>query len=552
MRSTFSSRKILYPVMLLALLSTTLFLGSCRTDEPQVPPLTGPSGARLFITLQADPEDLVIHAPNNRRETSTITLQLKNQQGVGVAGEGIKLRITNADGSIVNIGTLSEFNVTTDRAGFASVTYFAPNTAEQPRAIRIFILAVLQNPSYANEVTARHALDLEASSIDDGDCIFDFPGAPTPAFTVSGDQTVGFPVCFDAASSTVGSSPIVAYQWDFGDGAQVSGGLEAQNVCHTFEDFGVFNVRLLVKDANRNCAFTSQTIDISRGEPATCAILVTPTPAIEGETVNFVANVTDPDQQSPVRRFVWNFGDGETRTTSVNSVSHVYDNSGTFSVLLTITDDQGNISTCTATVTVTTEGGGGQNQCEITTVPSPAQGVSPLLVTFTSSGPGGPPFIWNFGDGGGDQPPVTSGNGLISHTFVGFNQDGSGTFNVSLTATGADPCVTQVIVSPTPVATQCNDGSDNDGDTLIDLSDPGCSSAADGSELGTAECDDGLDNDGDGFTDVPDDPGCSSATDASELGTTQCDNGIDDDLDTDIDFPDDLQCGSPSDNDESS
>lgn len=452
MKSKFSSRKILYPVMLLLLLSSALFISSCRTDEPAVPPLTGPSGARLFITLQADPDDLVIHAPNNRRESSLITLQLKNQTGVGVAGEGIKLRIENADHSIVNIGTLSDFNVTTDRAGFASVTYIAPNTAEQSRAIRIYISAILTNPSYANEVTAVHAIDLEASSVDpgDGDCIFDFPGAPTPAFTVSGIPTVGFPVCFSAAASTPGSSPIVEYRWVFGDGSEARGGLELQTVCHTFEDFGVFNVQLLVKDANRNCAITSQSVEIDRGDPATCAILVSPTPAIVNETVNFVANVTDPDQQRPVRRFVWNFGDGSSTTTSSNATSHRYRTTGTFQVLLTITDDQGNISTCAASVTITDEGGGGTNQCTIGTVPSPAQGPGPLLVTFTSTGPGSPPFIWNFGDGGGNQPPVNSGNGLISHSFVGTNLDGSGSFNVTLTPTGADPCVAQVIVTPTP------------------------------------------------------------------------------------------------------
>lgn len=446
MKSKFSSRKILYPVMLLLLLSTALFISSCRTDEPAVPPLTGPSGARLFITLQADPDDLVIHAPNNTRESSLITLQLKNQSGVGVPGEGIKLRIENADGSVVNIGTLSDFNVTTDRAGFASVTYFAPNTAEQTRAIRIYISAILTNPSYANEVTALHALDLESSSVDpgDGDCIFDFPGAPTPAFTVGGDQTVGFPVCF-TSSSVPGSSPIVEYRWNFGDGASAQGGVELQNVCHTYEGFGVFNVTLTIKDANRNCAITSQSVDISRGDPATCSILVSPTPALVDETVNLIANVTDPDQQRPVRRFVWNFGDGSSQTTSVNSTSHRYRNTGTFQILLTITDDQGNISTCTSSVTITDSGGGGQDQCEITAIPT--QGTAPLNVSFVSTGPGGPPFTWDFGDG---SAPVIDNdpNGQTQHVFGVLNNSVT-VYTITLTATGTtQTCTTQVSVSP--------------------------------------------------------------------------------------------------------
>lgn len=50
--------------------------------------------------------------------------------------------------------------------------------------------------------------------------------------------------------------------------------------------------------------------------------------------------------------------------------------------------------------------------------------------------------------------------------------------------------------------TQCNDDEDNDGDGLIDLSDPGCSSEEDDSETDPlVQCDDGLDNDGDGDID---------------------------------------------------
>lgn len=36
--------------------------------------------------------------------------------------------------------------------------------------------------------------------------------------------------------------------------------------------------------------------------------------------------------------------------------------------------------------------------------------------------------------------------------------------------------------------TDCNDGEDNDGDGLVDLDDPGCDSADDGSESNPAQC----------------------------------------------------------------
>jgi hypothetical protein len=63
---------------------------------------------------------------------------------------------------------------------------------------------------------------------------------------------------------------------------------------------------------------------------------------------------------------------------------------------------------------------------------------------------------------------------------------------------------------------QCSDGSDNDGDTLIDLADPDCTGTLDPHEY-TPQCSDGFDDDGDGFIDFPADPGCTSASDEYEV-----------------------------------
>jgi hypothetical protein len=79
------------------------------------------------------------------------------------------------------------------------------------------------------------------------------------------------------------------------------------------------------------------------------------------------------------------------------------------------------------------------------------------------------------------------------------------------------------------------DGIDNDGDGLIDMGDPGCTSPTDPSEHeATLPCDDGVDNDGDGLIDYPADPGCASPKDLRE--TFDCSDGIDNDGDGLIDF----------------
>jgi hypothetical protein len=73
--------------------------------------------------------------------------------------------------------------------------------------------------------------------------------------------------------------------------------------------------------------------------------------------------------------------------------------------------------------------------------------------------------------------------------------------------------------SPPPPA-ECDDGEDNDGDTLVDFpDDPGCEDADDNDEADdpvTTECNDGEDNDGDTLVDFPDDPGCEDADDNDE------------------------------------
>ena len=157
-------------MILLVLLTGAIVVSSCRSDEVEIPPLTGPSGARLFLQIQANPDHLVMHEPGRPRETSEITIQLKNHLGQGVPGENLKLRILNRTFNEVNIGRLSDFNVRTDGSGFARVIYTAPDTSELFDATRIIIRAVLTNAAYPDEVTDNHEIELQRSSVDPGEC----------------------------------------------------------------------------------------------------------------------------------------------------------------------------------------------------------------------------------------------------------------------------------------------------------------------------------------------------------------------------------------------
>jgi len=73
------------------------------------------------------------------------------------------------------------------------------------------------------------------------------------------------------------------------------------------------------------------------------------------------------------------------------------------------------------------------------------------------------------------------------------------------------------------VTYECSDGTDNDGDGLVDLNDPGCENAQDDDEynvpLPQYQCSDGVDNDGDGLIDL-EDSGCENAQDDDETNSS--------------------------------
>lgn len=107
----------------------------------------------------------------------------------------------------------------------------------------------------------------------------------------------------------------------------------------------------------------------------------------------------------------------------------------------------------------------------------------------------------------------------------------------------------------------CDDGLDNDGDTLIDYpADPGCDSILDNDETDpiVPACNDGIDNDGDSLIDYPNDPGCENASDTDETNpitppvftSDACNDGIDNDGDGLIDYPADPGCTSLTDTNE--
>jgi hypothetical protein len=118
--------------------------------------------------------------------------------------------------------------------------------------------------------------------------------------------------------------------------------------------------------------------------------------------------------------------------------------------------------------------------------------------------------------GWSDKQVVSSGNGTNNKgSAIIYTPKVGGTyvFNIS-----SNPSAS---VSVVVAGFQCSDGVDNDGDSLTDALDPGCSNPLDNDEtdggpiIPLPACSDGIDNDGDGLIDMSD-PGCSGPADNDE------------------------------------
>jgi len=129
-------------------------------------------------------------------------------------------------------------------------------------------------------------------------------------------------------------------------------------------------------------------------------------------------------------------------------------------------------------------------------------------------------YYWDFGDG--DAAYGATAWHTYDNTFYSTKKTEQGITDTSpvsidVTLTVADPsnasdtdlCKINLYPSQTLLEI-CDNGVDDDGDTLVDCFDPDCTMAANCNTAITEICDNGIDDDGDTYVDC-DDPDCSSA-----------------------------------------
>lgn len=163
---------------------------------------------------------------------------------------------------------------------------------------------------------------------------------PVADFTAT---TTALSVAVDASAST-DSDGIASYVWSFGDGSTATG----VTANHVYSSAGNYNVGLTVTD--------------TRGGSTVLSKVVTATPPPNAPpTAVFAAVATDlgisvsstgsADSDGSIASYAWQFGDGGTATGA--TANHSYSTAGTYTVVLTVTDNGGATGTVQHDVVVT-------------------------------------------------------------------------------------------------------------------------------------------------------------------------------------------------------
>lgn len=196
-------------------------------------------------------------------------------------------------------------------------------------------------------------------------------------------QTIGF-----TDTSVDPDGYLTTWTWSFGDGSFSN----QRHPLHTYTNNGEYTITLNVTDNNQTTNTTSQNIIINN-TPPTPDFTYQPTNPQTSDTIQFDDTSTDID--GTIIAWFWTFGDGGT--SSLPAPLHRYTHSGTYSVSLNVTDNDGGHATKTRTILVRNT----PPHANFTSTPSHPQTKDMIQFTDTSTDLDGVivAWYWRFGDG---------------------------------------------------------------------------------------------------------------------------------------------------------
>jgi PKD repeat protein len=371
-----------------------LLFSACTVKKQETPALTGPSELSTAITITVSPDVLA----QDGASQSLVTITARDQNGQPLRSQSLRVDMAVGD-VLADFGTLSARSVVTDANGRATVTFTAPPAAGGPvPATDVKILVTPSTSNFSNSTPRSATIRVVPTGI----TVPPRTGV-TPSFTVNpatpNDHETAL---FDATQSASTSGTIVQWLWNFDDGTTASGEL----VQHAFKSAGSYGVTLTVVDSIGASNSTTRNVTVGQGTLPTAVIIVSPSTAVVGQAVNFNASTSRPAAGRTIRSYDWSFGDGSTGGGA--TTTHAYTTAGTYTVLLTVTDDAGRVSTATSSVTI----GTGNPTADFTFSPNSPSTSTP--VNFDAGGSQATTgrtivsYSWAFGDGASGSGQTTS------------------------------------------------------------------------------------------------------------------------------------------------
>lgn len=264
---------------------------------------------------------------------------------------------------------------------------------------------------------------LSAAEVDEH---YSLVGAPNTAPTAEFAHTAqGLNVQFDASDSMDDDGTIGEYSWDFGDGTEQSASTEG--ITHLYAEAGEYTVKLTVTDDRGGEATIIHQVVVQ-------ALPLPPVASISSEQNGLSVALSGEGSSDPdgsITAWQWDFGDGSDPQTA-ETVNYTYAEDGSYTVTLTVTDDQDLEHSATVQLVVANA------------VPQAAMQVSldGLELTVDGSGSsdaegGGLSYAWDFGDG------ATATGATAEHSYTA-----EGEYEVKLVVTdeyGATGSATQQV-----------------------------------------------------------------------------------------------------------
>jgi PKD repeat protein len=321
----------------LLVLATAVIGAGCTMTDIEPPPLSGPSEMSLSLAVAANPDVLSLDGSSQ----TLVTIDARDPNGQLAPNVPLRVRIL-ADGQPIDFGTISARTLVTGSNGRATFTYTAPSFVSGP--IPNLQLSVTPTGTDASAhvdrvVTVRLILPGVVGT------------SPTASFTFVPNNPAAFTnVRFDGSTSTAGLGAVITgYLWDFGDGTSATG----VTPTHQYEGIGNYLVRLTVTDnQGRTNQSAAQTVTVVAGEGPTATFVFSPTAPVAGQAVFFNGTQSAAGTGHRIVSYRWSWGDGKA-SSSGSSVSHTFTAPGTYVVVLTVTDEVGQVARIDVEVTVT-------------------------------------------------------------------------------------------------------------------------------------------------------------------------------------------------------